>query len=97
MRSSVEDFLLGPGTGEKERNAAQRHHANGVGDKRNWHQFSEAAHLSNVLFMVSRVDDRARAKEKQSFKKSVSEQMHDAGRDTADTERNHHEAELGNR
>src|SRR4051812_33811134 len=94
MRGGVKNFLLRPSAREKERNTAERHHADGIRNKGKGHYFSEAAHLSNVLFVMRLVDDRAGAEEEQRFEKSMGEQMHDAGGDAPDAERDHHQAEL---
>src|ERR1043166_5303793 len=63
MAYSVKNFLFRPAAGEKERDAAERHHSDCIGHKRNWHEPPQATHLANVLFAVTSVNDRAGAKE----------------------------------
>ena len=94
MRGGMEHFFLRPRAGEKERYAAKRHHADRVGRERHRHQFPQAAHFPDVLFVMRRVNDRAGAEEQERFEKSVGEEVHDAGRDAAHAERYHHQAQL---
>ncbi len=84
MRGGVQDFLFRPRAGEEERHAAERHHADGVGEKRDRHEPAQTAHFANVLFVMTAVNDRAGAEKQQRFEKAVCDQMHDSGRDAAD-------------
>ena len=79
MRGGVKNFLLGPPTGEEERDATQRHHTDGVRPKRPRHQAPQVAHFANVLFAMASVNHRARAEKQKRFEKTVRQQMHDAG------------------
>ena len=69
---------------KKERHTAERHHADGVGEKRDRHEPSQSAHFPDVLLLVAAVNDRPGAEEQERLEKSVREQMHDSGRDAAD-------------
>ena len=97
MRGGVQDFLLRPRSGKEERHAAERHHADGVGEKSHRHEPAQAAHFANVLLVVAAVNDRAGAEEQERLEKTVGEQMHDAGRDAAHAERDHHQARAARR
>src|SRR5438046_6861078 len=94
MRSCVQNFFFRPATGEKERDAAEGHHTDGVGKKGNWHEPSEAAHFANIVFLVTAVNDRAGAKEQERFEKAVRDQVHHACRDTTYAEGDHYKSHL---
>ena len=73
MRGGVKDFLLGPSTGEEERDATQRHHTDSVRSKRHRHQTPQAAHFANVLFAMASVNHGARAEKQKCLEKTVRE------------------------
>ena len=84
VRRGVQNFFFRPATRKKERHATERHHPNGISEKRHRHDTPETAHFTNVVFAVTSVNHGARAEEQQRFEKTVSQQMHYAGRDAAD-------------
>ena len=94
LRGAVKDFLFGPAAGEEKGNAAQIHHANGVGEKRDRHDPAKPAHFANVLLMMEAVDDRAGTEKQERFEKAVGQKVHDARGDAADSERYHHQSQL---
>ena len=94
MRGYMEDFLLRPTTGKKERHAAEGHHADCISQKRNRHEPAQAAHFPNVLFVMTAVNDRARAEKQQRLEKTMRQQMHHPGGNAAHAERNHHQTQL---
>ena len=94
MRRGVQNFLFRPASGKEERHATERHHADGISQKRHWHELTQAAHFANVLFVMTTVNHRACAEKQKRLEKTVREQMHDPGRYTADAKRHHHQAEL---
>src|SRR5205085_11198989 len=63
MAYIVKNFLFRPAAGEKEREAAERHHPDGVRHKSDRHEPPETAHVTNVLFDVTSVNDEAGAEE----------------------------------
>ena len=93
----VENFILAPKAGEKERDPAEGHHADGVSDECDRHVFPQAAHVPDVLFLVDAVDDGARTEKEESLEKRVGDQVDHGRCDAADAEREHHEAELRDR
>ena len=92
----VENFVFAPEAGEKQRHAGERHHADGVGRERDRHEFLQAAHAPDVLFLVAAVNDRARAHEQERLEKRVRDEVEHSDRDAADAEADHHVAELRN-
>src|SRR6266404_3461402 len=94
MCRAVQDFFLRPPARKEEGNAAQIHHADGVSEERHRHDPAQAAHFADVLFMMKSVNDGASTEKEQRFEKAMRDQMHDPGRDTTDTERDHHQAKL---
>ena len=92
----MQDFFFRPSAGKEERHTAEAHHADGVGAKRDRHEFLQAAHFSNVLFVVTSVNHRAGTEKEERLEKTVREQMRNAGSDAAHAERNHHQSQLRN-
>jgi len=90
----VKNFVFAPKAGEENRHAAKCHHADRVGREGDGHEFSQAAHSANVLFIVAAVNNGTRAEEEQRFEERVREQMKHADRDAADTKAHHHVTEL---
>ena len=80
VRGGVENLLLRPGAGEKERHAAQRHHSNRVGQKCNRHEPTQSAHLADVLFVMATVNHRAGAEEKECLEEPVRDQVRNPSR-----------------
>ena len=83
VRRRMKNFFLCPAAGKKERDATERHHPNGISEKRHRHDAPETAYFANVVFAVTSVNHGARAEEQERFEKSVCQQMHDAGRNSA--------------
>ena len=73
MRGGVENFLLGPTTGEEKRDAAQRHHTDCVRSKRHRHELPQATHFANVLFALASVNDGAGTEKQKRFEEAVRE------------------------
>ena len=94
MRGGLQDFLFRPTSRKKERHTAEIHHADGVGKKRDRHEPAQSAHFANVLLVVTAVNDRAGAEKQKRFEKPMRDQVHNAGRNTTDAERDHHQAQL---
>ena len=91
----MEDFILAPKAG-KEGDAAECQHAGAVGVEGDAHVFFQAAHVADVLLAGAAVDDRACAQEQQRFEKRVGDEMEHADGGAADSEADHHVAELRN-
>src|SRR5262249_11485987 len=94
VRGAMQNFFFGPATGKEEWYSTQIHHADGVGKKCHRHDPAQAAHFANVLFVMKAVNDGAGAKEEERFEKAMRDQMHNAGGNAADSERDHHQSEL---
>ncbi len=96
MLRGFEDAVLRPEAGKKQRESAQRQHADGVSEKSERHVGPEAAHAANVLLLVAAVNHRARAEKQQRLEKGVRDQVEHAHGDAAQAEAGHHVAELRN-
>ena len=91
-----EDLVLTEEAGETGR-AGDRERADEERPPRDRHLFAESAHLAHVLLAAHSVDDAARAEEEQRLEERVRHHVEDRGRERADAERKHHEAELAHR
>src|SRR5262249_9035095 len=71
MLAGMKNFFLGPAAGEKEWNAAQCQHANGVRSKRHRHETAQTAHFAYVLFTMAPVNYGSRAEKQKRLEKTV--------------------------
>ena len=78
----------------RQREAGQRQRADGHHGRRERDLLAQAAHVADVLLVVHRVDDGARAQEQQRLEEGVGEQVENARREHAGAERHEHVAEL---
>src|SRR6185436_6034306 len=92
----VQDGFLAPETGEEERDARERHHADRERGERDLQVAAQATELADVLLVVRGVDDRTSAEEEQRLEEGVGQQVEDGRDPRANPERQHHIAELGN-
>src|SRR5664280_1717300 len=46
-------FVLAPETGEEQRKASERQHADGINRERHRHIFFQSAHFADVLFLMA--------------------------------------------
>src|SRR5438445_12105271 len=91
----MENFVLAPETGEEKRKADKRQQADGISDKRERHEFAEAAHPADVLLVMAAVDDRACAHEQQRFEEGMRDEMEHPDRYAAHSQAHHHKPKLG--
>src|SRR5204863_5899030 len=76
MRGRMKDFLFRPCAGKEKRDTAKCHHSDSVSGKRDRHHSAQAAHFTNVLLVMTAVNDRTGTEKQERFEKTVSEQVH---------------------
>ena len=82
----MEDFVLAPETGEEQRKARERQHADGIDCERDGHEFFESAHFAHVLFLMAAMNHGRGTEEQQRFEECVGNQVEHAHRHAADAE-----------
>src|SRR5438128_5108005 len=92
----MKDFVLAPETGE-ERKAAQTQHADGISGESDRHELTQAAQATDILLLVTPMNDRAGTEKEQGLEEGVRDEMKHAHGDAAHAQAQHHEAELRNR